>query len=101
MNPAYKDIQHEADHLHHRTESMIDDRSQEMAEEIAEGSRDILECVESGRPPRAIEDTIKRLQQHLHNLKSAPTPVISPNDAGSLLDEYERLRRKVRELPNY
>jgi hypothetical protein len=101
MNTAYNDIHHEADHLHHRTESMIDDPGYEAAEATATEARKVLEAIENDRPPRNIEDSIKRVQQHLQTLKAAPNPGMSPNDAGMLLNEYERLRRQCRELPNY
>jgi hypothetical protein len=99
MNPAYKAVQHEADHLFHRLESMLDDPHG--GESLAKQAEDIREDIESGRGPRSIEDRIKRLQQQLEHLKAAPNHMISPQDAGHLEDEYEQLRRHVRSLPNY
>jgi hypothetical protein len=99
MNPAYKTVQHEADHLAHRLESMLDNRA--MGEGLAKQAVDVREDIESGRGPRSIEDRIKRLQQQLEHLKAAPNQVMTCQDAGHLVDEYEQLRRKVRSLPNY
>jgi hypothetical protein len=101
MDQAYKQIRQQADRLHHKTEAMIDDRSHPMAEAISRECRNVLEDIESGRGPRTIEDRIKRLQQQFEQLKDRPTPAISTNDADTLQDEYEHLRRAVRSLPNY
>jgi polyhydroxyalkanoate synthesis regulator phasin len=99
MNPAYKAVQHEADHLFHRLEGMLDNRA--MGEGLAKQAENVREDIESGRGPRSIEDRIKRLQQQLEHYKEEPNPVITCQDAGHLAEEYEQLRRRVRSLPNY
>ena len=99
MNPAYKAVQHEADHLFHRLESMLDNR--ELGEGLAHQARDVREDIESGRGSRSIEDRVKRLMQQLEHLKAAPNQVMTCQDAGHLAEEYEQLRRHVRALPGY
>lgn len=101
MNASYKNIHSDADRLHHRLESMVDDRSHAGAEAASKEGRNVLEVIESDRPPRSIEDAIKRVQQKLESLRSEQNAGMSPQDAGTLVDEYERLRRSCRELPNY
>jgi hypothetical protein len=101
MNPAYKSARQLADRLHHRTESMIDDRSHLMAASISKEARAVLEDIESNKGPRTVEDRIKRLQQQLERLKDSPTPAITPADADHLQDEYEDLRGELRRMPNY
>jgi plasmid stabilization system protein ParE len=101
MNAAYKPIHQQADRLHHKTEAMIDDRSNPMAETISREARNILEDIESDKGPRSVEDRIKRLQQQLERLKDTPTSAISANDADSLQDSYEQLRGQLRRLSNY
>ena len=101
MKPEYEDLHHHADHLFHRLESMIDNHEDELAHELEENGRDVRELLERGRPPRSIEDSLKQLENSLNRLKAAPNAVISPQDAGSLLKDYEDLRRQVRSLPDY
>jgi hypothetical protein len=99
MNQAYKAIQHEADHLFHKTESMVDDHH--AAESIVKVSMDVREMIESDRTPRAVESRIIQLQKMLEPLAAKPGYALTPREAGELIDEYERLRRAVRKLPNY
>jgi len=99
MNQAYKPIQHEADHLFHRTESMIDDHH--AAKEIVKISMDVREMIENDRKPRAVEDRIRQLLRLLEPLKAAPGQAMTPQEASTLVGDYEKLCGQLRKLPNY
>lgn len=100
MKTEYKEIHKSADKLMHRTNSMVDDRNHATAQKVMREARNVLETIESDRPPRAIEDAAKRMQQSLEQLKDHPE-AMTPSDVGRLEDEYEDLRRESRSLPGY
>ena len=100
MKAEYKEIQKQADRLFHRTEAQVDDRSHNAALAAMKHARAVLECVESDRPPRSIEDAIKRVQQSLEQIQEHPE-AMTPKDADQLVEDYEELRRHCRKLPNY
>ena len=99
MNQAYKIIQHRADHLFHKTESMIDDHH--AGHEIVKVSMDVREMIEADKAPRAVEDRIKQLQKLLSPLAAAPGTAMNPREAGDLIKEYDDLRNELRRMPNY
>lgn len=100
MKSEYKEIHKQADKLMHRTNAMVDDRSHQAAAQVMKSARDVLETIESDRPPRSIEDQIKRMQQNLERLKEHPE-AMTPSDTANLEDQYEDLRRDSRSLPGY
>ena len=97
MDPKYKPLHQQADRLQHKMSDWIDDRSHPVGSNLLRESREIMEDLESSKPPRSVEDRIKRLQQHLRQ----DSPAISSDHANSMEDAYEDLRREVRGLPNY
>ncbi len=97
MDPKYKAMHQQADRLQHKMNDWIDDRSLPAGSALLRESREVMEDLESNRPPRSVEDRIKRLKQHLQQ----ESPAISPDHAKAMEDAYEDLRREVRELPNY
>jgi phage shock protein A len=101
MRAEYKSLQRQADHLQHRMQDCIDNGSDPVAQKVARMARDVMEEIESDKPPRAIESRIVQLKQRLEEIKGHPTPVMSPQDARTLQDDYEDLRREARSLPDY
>jgi predicted alpha/beta-fold hydrolase len=97
MNAQYAPLQKQADRLHYRVGDCLDDRSHPMADNLQRAAREVMECMESDRPPRSVEDRIKAIQQLLEH----DSLVLSPEHAHDLHHEYEELRREVRGLPNY
>lgn len=100
MKSEYKEMHKKADKLFHRTVSQVDDRNHSAAQQAMKAARAVLECVESDRPPRAIEDYIKRMQQSLEQLKEF-AEAMTTSDAHQLHEDYEDLRRECRQMPNY
>jgi polyhydroxyalkanoate synthesis regulator phasin len=101
MNANYKPIQKQADKLRYRMQDMIDDASSTEGKQLISLSRDVMECIESDKPPRTVESRILQLMRLLEGLGEEANKVISAHDAHSMADEYEELRREVRKLPNY
>lgn len=101
MDPNYKPLQKQADRLHHTFMDIADDRNHPVGRSIEKEGREVREDIERNRPPRAVEDRIRRLQQTLNQAKASPTPALSPDDADRLYDAYEDLRQDLRSLPNY
>lgn len=101
MNANYKALQQRADRLQYRLQDCIDDDSAATGRQVAQMARSVREEIEADKPPRSIEARIVQLQRRLDDLKARPSEVMSTQDAHSLLDDYEDLRRDVRRLPNY
>jgi hypothetical protein len=97
MNATYIPLQKQADRLHYKVIDCLDDRNQPLANSLQRAAREVMECLESNRPPRSIEDRIHEVQKLLEHESSA----LSPEHAHDLHHEYEELRREVRRLPNY
>lgn len=101
MNANYKPLQQRADRLQYRLHDCIDDDSVAAGQQASQMARNVREEIEANKPPRSIESRITQLQRQLEAIKSHPSPVMSPQDAHNLLEDYEDLRREVRRLPNY
>lgn len=97
MDPNYKPLQKEADRLQHRMNDWIDDRNDPTGASLMREAREVMEDIESSKAPRSVEDRIKRVQRLLQQ----DTPAISPEHAKTMEDEFEDLRRRLRDLPNY
>jgi uncharacterized coiled-coil DUF342 family protein len=100
MDATYKALQKQADKLRYRMQDMVDS-ADEAGRKLMHESREVMEDIESNKPPRSIEARIRQLQQHLENCKAKPTASISPRDADTMVDDYEDLRRDVRAHPKY
>ncbi len=101
MDPNYKPLQQQADKLHYKCSDVIDDRNHPLAQMLDRETKEVREDIESNKPPRNVEDRIKRIQKELERAKDTPVPALSPDDADMLFDEYERLRESLHRLPNY
>lgn len=97
MDPKYKALQQQADRLQYKMNDWIDDKGHPLGAALIKESREVREDLESNKPPRSVEDRVKRLIQHLRQ----DSPAISPEHAQSMENDYEDLRRSLRELPNY
>lgn len=100
MDASYKPIQQQADQLQHRMRDLID-AGDGSANDLAVTAREVMEDVECNKAPRAVEARINELKQRLLRYTSGPAGAVSPQDARSMHDAYEQLRRQVRSLPHY
>jgi hypothetical protein len=98
MNPDYKALQQQADQLHYRCRDLV---SGSNADQIANIAQDVREDLERGMTPRQVEARILVVMKQLSGLMGQPNQTMKPQDARMMVDAYERLRRQVRELPNY
>lgn len=101
MNANYKPLQQRADRLQYRLQDCIDNGTDNLSRQAMQIARDVREDIESNKAPRSIEARIIQLQRRLEEIKAQPSAAMTPRDAGSLLEDYEDLRRVVRGLPNY
>jgi hypothetical protein len=101
MDPNYKPIQQQAEKLHFKFKDVCDNHEDQLARWLEEQTKEVREDIERNKPPRAVEDRIKNIQQQLRHAKAQPVPALSPDDADLLFDSYEQLRGKLRGLPNY
>lgn len=101
MDPNYKPLQQQAEHIHHKCMDILDDKSDPLAHLLERETKEIREDIERNKGPRTVEDRIKRVQRELERAKARPVPALSPDDADLLFDSYERLREGLRRLPNY
>jgi hypothetical protein len=101
MNPAYKQLHQQADHLFHKYLDIVDDKTDGMADGCQHEIREVIEDIEMSRAPRAIEDRIKRIEQMLEKVRSEQSHMMTPQDAAFLIHEYEKFRAQLHHLPNY
>lgn len=101
MNPNYKDIHKTADQLHFMFRDVVDDTGHPLAQSLITETKEVVESIESNRPPRAVEDRIREVQKLLDKCRGLQGAVISDNDYNNLFKSYEKLRENVRRLPNY
>lgn len=101
MNDQYREIHQTADRLWHRFQDKVDNPDAPGMQSLREQMKEIVQVVESQKDPRNIEDHIKQVQRVLQDVKSRGEDAMTSNDADELYDDYEDLRRDVRELPHY
>lgn len=101
MDDEYKPLQRLADKLQYRCRDCIGDGNDALARNLQQAGVDVREDIESNRAPRAVEARILGLERTLEQVKSRPTSAMSPDAAANLLQEYEGLRRQLRQLPHY
>lgn len=101
MDPNYKPIHQQADKLHHICIDILDDRGNPLGQMLERETKEVREDIEQNKPPRSVEDRIRRIQRELEKAKDNEVAALTPQDADRLFDEYERLRSDLRGLPNY
>lgn len=99
MNDDYKRLRSQADRIWHRFNDDVDSRS--AAAGIERNVREVVEDFERQREPRSIEDRIKTVIQQLKNLRETGPETIDFGDIDEIVDQYEDLRRDLRDLENY
>lgn len=98
MNDEYKQLRSIADKIYYRFNDVLDDSG--AAGSLAGEVRNIVEDFEQQKNPRSIEDRIKRVIEHLKDIRSDGA-VMDSRDADDLIDRYEDLRQDIRGLSNY
>ena len=98
MNDEYKQLRGFADKIFYRFNDVLDDRN--AAGGLAGEVRNVVEDFEQQKNPRSIEDRIKRLIDQLKAARSSGQ-IMDSGDADDLIDRYEELRQRIRELSNY
>ena len=101
MTDAYKDLHKAAEDLWYRFKDTADNIGDGSMQTLLHELKDIVECIESERDPRFVEERIKQVQHEFARLRADRTTLISPDDADTLYRGYEKLREHVRQLPNY
>lgn len=101
MSQNYDEIRRQADHLHHRCRDFLDETQSDLGRVLEHETLELREDAQSNRPPRTLEDRIKRIQRELRRASDQQSTAMDARDAETLFDEYENLRRDIRELPDY
>lgn len=101
MDPKYQQIYKSAVNLEHKCADMIDDRSDALGQKLLQLAKALIDDMESKKSPRACESRVQEMQRALGRVKSDESHFMSPNDADTLEDAYEDVRRELRGLPNY
>ena len=101
MSMSNEDVARQADRLHHKCRDYLDDTQSDLGSFLDRETVELREDAQRGRPPRTLEDRIKRIMQELRKASDQESPSMDARDAETLFDEYEDLRREVREMENY
>jgi hypothetical protein len=101
MDQNYKAIRQQADKLFFKFKSIVDDKSDHLADDAERDTKEIVECIEMNKAPRMVEDKIRGVQRMMEKVRSGQSRMMTPEDAALLINEYERLREQLRRLPNY
>lgn len=101
MDPNYKPIHQQADKLFHKFQDIVDDRGDALAGSAEREIKEVVELLEMNRPPRAVEDRIRQVQQMMEKVRSGGSRMMTTEDATFMFQSYEQLRNQLRRLPNY
>jgi hypothetical protein len=101
MDQNYKAVHQEADKLYYKYLSVVDDKTDAMANSTQHETKEVVECIEMNRSPRNVEDRVREVQKMLEKVRSGQSHMMTPEDAASLIRDYEHLREQLRKLPNY
>lgn len=101
MDPAYQNLHKQVDRLHFKVKDSIDQPNHPAARALHDQLEDLLNEFELQKDPRNIEQRIKQILQTLEPARNGSQPFISISDAVSFHDDFEDLRRAIREHPKY
>lgn len=99
MDADYQRLHQEAEELFHRFNDVVDDKAATM--ELDENIRDVGEEFEMSKNPRSIEDKIEGVISSLKLMRRGGSEEMDFSNIDELIRDFEGLRQKVRDLPNY
>jgi hypothetical protein len=101
MDPAYQSWHQQADDLHFRVQDSFDEPDHQACQALKQQMRELINDCSQKRSPRDIEERIKGIMQLLEPARNGSQTFMSSQDATTYHDTFERLRREVREHPQY
>jgi hypothetical protein len=100
MDTHYEPFHKQALDLRYKVQDTIDDTNHPLARVLSHEAHQLVEDIESGRQPRAVEDRVKQIQHQLIQLR-AQGNVLDHNSNQMLHHNYEQMRERLRQLPHY
>jgi|SRR5581483_9134708 len=101
MQQDYKPLYNQAKNLQFRVQDITSGIQSPTTISLHSEIHQLNDDIDMKKNPREIESRITNIQTHLRSLEGTPQSVMDINHSMELHDEYETLRRQVKELPGY
>lgn len=102
MDKNYTVFYREVQNLRFKLQDLLDDRNHPIAQTLRNEVQRLEDEMEMSKRPRALEDRIKSIQQHLSRVQSDnQVNIMNVEHADMLHDRFEGMRMNLRRLPNY
>lgn len=100
INQQYQPMYQQARQLQYRFHDMLgstDPNARILHREV----ESLVTDMETNRNPRDIENRIKTIQNHMHQVEHQSQPLMSYSHAEAMHHDFESMRRNVRSFHNY
>jgi polyhydroxyalkanoate synthesis regulator phasin len=101
MQPYLRDYHQQAVELQGKLQDSIDRHGHPMADMLQREVHELVQDIHQNKHPRDLEHRIKTIQHTMLQAQNDQQTVMTPQEVHDLHHQYERLRQKVRSLPNY
>lgn len=100
IDPSYKQMHNKALQLQYTFQDLLDE-SNPTASLLHREAKHLVDEIEMQKNPRDLETRIKTIQSQLKQVEHQGNPIISIDHANSIHENYEHMRRDIRNLPTY
>ena len=101
METQYEEYWHQAMELKHQTHDLITNHDHPQARSLHHETVQLVDDIELGKHPRAVEDRIKTIKRQLIEARAQGGEVLSLEHNQALHHGYDKLQQHVRSLPHY
>jgi hypothetical protein len=101
MDPTYQKLYKQVDNLHYKVKDAIDQPDHPAARTLHDQLRYLMDDFELTKSPRTIEERVKQIMQTLEPARNGSQAFMSISDAVNFHDDFEDLRRDLRDHPDY
>jgi hypothetical protein len=101
VDQQYQDMHKRIEGLRFRFQDSVDDHSNPMANKMQEEIHGIMEDMQSGRDPHHIADRVRGVRDHLHEMRSQGTTLMSSEDLDSFYHNFEHMHEELKRFPHY
>ncbi|HYH75029.1 MAG TPA: hypothetical protein VD735_03630 [Candidatus Saccharimonadales bacterium] len=101
MDSTYQPLYNKVDDLGYKVKDALDDPDNPAAQKLRDEVQKLEDEFEMGKTPRALEERVKSIMRMIDVPRSNPNSFMSVSDAVAFYDDFEDLRRAIRDLPSY
>jgi hypothetical protein len=101
MDQKYKAAQNQAMSCENDLKNQLDDKNQDISRTLLDEARQLVSDLGGKRNPRSVEARVKYILDLLNQIKDHGEDIMDVQNTVAIRDNYEDLRRSLREFNNY